>query len=354
MSSVNVVIQTAFIGDLFLAIPLLTRIRKQYPQHQIILVCKKGLGEFFLKFNIVDHTFEIEKGQSRSYNDIVKKINTFDVENVFCLHQSFRSALFSFKIKAKNKISFASSAFSRIYKKLIFNSVLLYPRHWPDVIRQMAILSPVDSELAQFIRTRDWSYLNVKNKQDGFEPIPAYFSFPRLMPLEKSKGAKRIALFPGSVWATKKWTHQGYADVAQKLMNHGNHVVIMGGPDDIQDAAAIQKYVPQIENQTGQMSLLNSSLYMQNFDLIICNDSAPAHIAASLQRPVLSLFGPTVLDFGFRPWDDLSQVIENDQLSCRPCGPHGHHQCPLGHHDCMKKIDSNRVFKKALEMLEGI
>ena len=72
-----------------------------------------------------------------------------------------------------------------------------------------------------------------------------------------------------------------------------------------------------------------------------------AHIAASLQRPVLCIFGPTVLDFGFRPWNDKSQVVE-EALLCRPCGPHGHARCPLGHHNCMKKIKAEFVYDQAL------
>lgn len=354
MKKVNVVVQTAFIGDLFLSIPLLLRLKKLYPDHETVLVCKKGLKEIFLKWNIVEHVFEVQKGKAQSYNLIAEEINQFDVHHVFCLHQSLRSALFTMKLKAQNKIGFGLTGFDRLYKKIFFNHVVPYIKAWPDVIRQMSILNPVDQELNKIIVSRDWTYLNQKTVSGGFEPIPAIFQFPKLnLDLKpQNTSQKQIALFPGSVWATKKWTHEGFGHLAKKLTQQGFRVCIMGGPDDLDDSLAIQKIAPQAEVLTGKMSLYESSMYVSQFDLIICNDSAPAHIASCIQRPVLCIFGPTVLDFGFRPWNDKSQVIE-EQLSCRPCGPHGHMQCPLGHHNCMKKISADSVYDKALTMLNA-
>ena len=120
MKRVNVVVQTAFIGDLFLSIPLLLRLKKKYPDCETILVCKKGLKEIFIKWAVVEHVFEVEKGKSQSYNTIAQSINEFDIQTVFCLHQSFRSALFTLKLKAKNKIGFGVTGFDRLYKKIFF------------------------------------------------------------------------------------------------------------------------------------------------------------------------------------------------------------------------------------------
>lgn len=351
MQKYNVVIQTAFIGDLFLSIPTLSRLKKIYPEHQTILVCKKGLGEFFLKLRWADQVFEVEKGNSKVYSQVISQINKNHIDNVFCLHRSFRSALLVFRIKAQYKIGLYSSRLEYLYKKIVFHTILQYPSKWPDVIRQMFILTPVDPQLKKMFDQGDWTYLNTKNQQQKFESIPEVFQFPvpdetRAVPVQKS-----VAIFPGSVWATKKWTHQGFAEVSKNLISKGYKIYIMGAPGDLADSEAIKNLVPEVQVLTGQMSLSDSALYIRYFDLIICNDSAPAHMAASLGRPVLCIFGPTVLDFGFRPWNNLSQVVELEDLGCRPCGPHGHRRCPLGHHDCMKKIDPNTVIATALDML---
>ena len=67
----HVVIQTAFLGDLFLALPLLRQIKNQFSGDHLILVCKNGLGEFFLHQKIVDEVIEIKKNDRDSYNKTI-------------------------------------------------------------------------------------------------------------------------------------------------------------------------------------------------------------------------------------------------------------------------------------------
>ena len=371
MQKFHVIVQTAFVGDLFLNIPTMNRLKQYYPNDKIILICKKGLSEFFVKHGLVDQAFEVDKHQRHTYNEIVKKINKLDIENIFCFHQSIRSALFCYKIKSKNKFSFSQNRYLKLdWKKIIFHRLVKYNKSWPDVIRQMSLLTVIDSVLLDHINSKDWTYLNHKNENNQFSEIPQIFKFPVLKNNQKNNQEnnqennqtilvdekhkmKKIALFPGSVWATKKWTTQGFSNLAQKLIQHGFEVTLMGSPSDQLDSQAIILKVPQIKNLTGQFSLYESVQVLNNYDLIICNDSAPAHMAAALNKPVVSIFGPTSLEFGFRPWVDLCQAIEVNNLKCRPCGPHGHVKCPLSHHDCMNKIDDHQVYQAALELIES-
>lgn len=341
----HLVIQTAFIGDLFLSIPTLQRIKSLYPEDKIILICKKGLKDFFLQTGLVDTAFEVVKNESESYRKVVEDCRSYQIENIFCLHRSFRSGYLSHQLRAKNKYGFKTW-----FSFLFFDKAIGYVKKWPDVVRQISLLSLVDSQLKEIISEKDWNFLNHPHNGTCFHQIPEVFKFKSLLPEVEIK-PKKVALFPGSVWATKKWSSQGYAYVATQLLNLGYEVFVLGGPDDVKDSEEIKQREPRVQNLTGQMKLLDSTLFLQDAALVLCNDSAPAHMAASLQRPVLSIFGPTVLDFGFRPWNDHSQVVESKNLSCRPCGAHGHKQCPLEHHQCMKDITGETVFKYALNML---
>ncbi len=137
-----VFIQTAFIGDLFLSLPTIERLKIKFPDHKMILVCKKGLSEIFLKENYFDQAFEVDKGRSSSYSKILKELNHYDIEYVFCPHRSFRSQIFTFQIRAKNKVVFKNG-----YNFLFFTQTVKYMKSWPDVIRQMMILINVDDEV---------------------------------------------------------------------------------------------------------------------------------------------------------------------------------------------------------------
>jgi heptosyltransferase II len=351
----HVVIQTAFIGDLFLSVPFLRRLKKNNPDHQIILICKKGLGQFFIHERIVDQVFEIQKGQSHSYNDVLKQLSLYHIDHVYCLHRSVRSLLLSFKMKAQKKYGFSDSFFFFSWRSLFFTRTIKYPRKWPEVIRQMSLLTLVDPSLQEIINSQDWTSFNFPLKNSlKFEAIPSEFKFNihDIESLNDKNRSRKVAIFPGSVWATKKWSALSFSELTEKLLQSGCEVFIMGGPEDVKESQTIFEANPQAKMLTGRMSLTESALFLKSMDLIICNDSAPAHMAAFFQRPVLALFGPTVLDFGFRPWDDKSQVVQNIEISCRPCGPHGHHQCPLWHHRCMKTISSDLVFIRAQKMLE--
>ncbi len=338
MSKPSIVfIQTAFIGDLFLSLPVVLRLRKKFPEHQLILICKKGLSEIFLKENYFDQAFEVEKGHSKSYSKILLELKKFNIEYVFCPHRSMRSSLFAFRIKAKNKIGFKNA-----FNFLFFNTTVEYKKSWPDVIRQMMIASTVDTELENKIQSSDWTYLNFIDHTDKFCEIPAVFAFNKQIVTKKNT----VAIFPGSVWRTKQWTISGFSEVVEALIKDNKTVLLMGGPSEKRICEEISANNPQAINYAGQFSLYESFMKLKTCDLVICNDSAPAHMAASLGIRVISIFGPTTLNLGFRPWQNESLVIENNNLTCRPCGAHGHHQCPEGHHRCMIDLRSDSVIRK--------
>ena len=202
----QVVIQTAFIGDVFLSILFFNRLRKIYQNDDIVLVCKKGVASFFLQEGLVNQLIEIEKGNNQTYKAALQQISRqHAVQNVFCLHKSFRSALFSFKIKAENRFGFKVGIGS-----LFFSKSVLYPKSWPDAIRQLSLLQLVDTELHQLLKSKDWTHLNQMN-----QPIPDLFQFKNKSQAQNKIKNKKVAIFPGSVWATKKWTEEGFSKVAQ-------------------------------------------------------------------------------------------------------------------------------------------
>lgn len=346
----HVVIQTAFIGDVFLSVPFLQHLKRLYPEDQIIYVAKKGVADFLLANKIIHQLVTIEKGQRSSYRSALEQLNQNNVMNLFCLHRSVRSSLFAFQIKAKKKYGFKSNL-----NFLFFDKTRSYPLKYPDAIRQLSLLSLVDQEINEVICAQDWSYLKYKNQHGEFDFIPDFFKINfkkgiyNIDFLEnklglKNKKNKRIALFPGSVWETKKWPTQYYTDLAKHLVQLNCEVMLMGGADELKLADEINALVPQTVVVAGKLKLSESIEFMTTLDMIVCNDSSPSHLAALIGIPVISIFGPTTLDLGFRPWSDQSYVVENLQVDCRPCGLHGHHKCPLGHHKCMIDISVDQVF----------
>jgi heptosyltransferase-2 len=80
--------------------------------------------------------------------------------------------------------------------------------------------------------------------------------------------------------------------------------------------------------------------------VVVSNDSGAMHLASVAEVPTVAIFGPTVLEFGYQPWNNMSAVVENKEINCRPCGKHGHEKCPIGTHVCMTSISANQVLEK--------
>lgn len=348
----NLVIQTAFLGDLILAIPTLRRIKEIFPQDKLIVVCKQGLGDFLLKEKVADGIVEIKKSNAQSYTTALLEIKKINVKNIFCLHKSMRSQLFTSKIKADRKIGF-SSFFDFLWGGWIFDDLVKYESHYPEAIRQFKILETTDPITLSEIHSRDYAYLN----ESSLPQIPPFFSFHRKVidaPYRNSNLVKnkiKVAIFPGSVWATKRWTTSGFIELCKLFVQNKYQVHLFGSAAEKKLCEEIAESIKDLQIFAGHLTIAETIRTLANYDLVIANDSAPTHMAAYNNTPVITLFGPTTLDQGFRPWSDKAAVIENNTLDCRPCGRHGHKECPLGHHNCMKAIEAYDVFKKAEVLL---
>jgi len=363
------IVQTAFLGDLLLGIPLYRRIRKNRPDRHLILLCRKGLGDFFLKTKLVDQVIEVQKNNSESYRLAKEKLlelqnlSEAGFEFIFTPHESLRTAFFVSPLKAEHKVTFRKK-----WNWFFFNQRISKNKEWPESLRQMSLLFPWDQELrglaeqfeslknfyskdenGRLASVPDWCSMSLRSilMQDDF-------TFSRLETqwnLHKYSDRKWIFIFPGSVWATKMWSEEGFVEVGQKFQKEGDQVFVMGGPGEEALGDRVSSQIPGSINLVGQTTIYESALLLTRGALAIGNDSASAHLASCAAVPNVSVFGPTVLKFGYRPWSSLSAVVEKDGLQCRPCGSHGHRKCPLGTHECMKNISASKVQKSCEQFI---
>lgn len=353
--------QTAFLGDLLLSVPLLKRCKQLWPDHRLALVCRKGLGSFFLKTNLVDEVFEIQKGQADSYSSIVDKLKDREINFLISPHQSLRTGFFCQQIKAKHKISFKAW-----WNLFLFSDRVQRSGDLPDAIRQLGLLTsksvPLHEELLKSIadyRIHEKPYVP---SFDGRLPAPPSWAsmslrvdvlagtadFDNLLlkyNLEGFDDKKAVLIFPSSVWATKRWTENGFVGVGQNLKQQGFQVYIMGGPGEEPLAERIAEQIPGVISLAGKTSIFESAQLIARAALVVGNDSASTHLASVCETPVVAVFGPTVLEFGYRPWSDQSYIVQKVGMSCRPCGKHGHKVCPIKTHACMKDISVENVLK---------
>lgn len=355
----NLVVQTAFLGDLLLSIPLLKKCRELWPNHKLGLVCRKGLGDFFLKTGIVDQVYEIEKGRRQSYTQVLEQLRHQNVDHLISPHESLRTVFFCAQIKAKKKVSFRNK-----WNFLVFSRREIRDLRLPDALRQMSLLSSFDADLQKDLQDYlaqakpylpderghlsappAWASMSQRAKVlaqgDLFESLKSKFS------LQGFDNGKAVLIFPGSVWATKRWTEEGFVGTGRALQAQGYQVYVMGGPGEETLAERVAAAIPGSESLAGKTKIIESAQLIARAALVIGNDSASTHLAAVCETPLIAVFGPTILEFGYRPWSAQSYVVQQVGLQCRPCGKHGHKVCPIKTHVCMKNIPAEEVLRTA-------
>ncbi|HEV7403885.1 MAG TPA: glycosyltransferase family 9 protein, partial [Chthoniobacteraceae bacterium] len=136
-------------------------------------------------------------------------------------------------------------------------------------------------------------------------------------------------LSPSTMWETKHWRAEGFAEVAQALIAEELEVVLVGGPGDRELSRRIQAACPQARDLTGQTSLGELAALVRRARLCVSNDSGVAHLAVAAGVPLAAIYGPTnPVTVG--PYRRPESVVRLD-LPCSPCNFRKLVQCPNGH-----------------------
>ncbi len=289
------------------------------------------------------NVIELEKGNAQSYLDAQKKIGSVDL--ILCPHESVRSALFVRKIPAQIRVGF-----SQWWNFWIFSHRRSRLWKYPDAIRQLSLLTCLQPELQKEIESfahYDANYLSGSR----LKSVPASVDLQLPEPADRTKNSRKVAIFPGSVWATKKWTEEGFKNLGLLFEKNAYDVLWMGSKDEMELCERLQGQVPGSISTAGKLNLWQSVETLKTCGLVVSNDSGGQHMAALYGIPTVSIFGPTVLNLGYRPWNSKASVVENSYLSCRPCGKHGHKQCPIGTHECMTSITPQSVYEAGIKLL---
>ena len=162
---------------------------------------------------------------------------------------------------------------------------------------------------------------------------------------------KYIGLCPGSRHFTKMYPEEYFVELGKMIIESGKKVVLFGGNDDIEVNARLHLKLKGSINLTNNNNLLQTAYDMKFCEAIICNDSGLMHTAAAVGVPVVAIFGSTVKDFGFAPYNSPNLILENKSLNCRPCSHIGRRSCPKHHFKCMKGIYPHLVFKSLTKIL---
>ena len=358
------ILQTAFLGDTLLSIPLAKYLSRR--GNRLGLICRKGYGGFFVATQLFEMVIEIEKGDSVSYREAQENLNIWwagsKTRVLLSPHESPRSKMFALGMRlqgeATSTVGYRDRGLAIGPSFAAYSERIARPMELPEPMRQLALLqAPIFEEHSTWI-TRITDYTKFQALPGGraadgsLLEIPEWASM-RIESLASPKREKLAILTPGSVWKTKQWTTEGFIDIGRRFVNSGREVIVTGTADEAEICQEIAMQIGEGTRSTaGEASLLETARQIGRAEIAVVNDSGAMHLAAVADTPVVAIFGPTILDFGYRPWLNQARVVEPQMpLACRPCGLHGSQICPIGTHICMKGTGAAVVWSALTSLL---
>ena len=328
----TLVIQTGFLGDLVLSLPLIRALHAARPDSPITLAVREGLGDLVRDQPGVDDTIVIRKRQSwrgQIATDVrrFRRLRRSGYDAVYLAHRSFRTGLHAWMTGARSRVGFAAAPSSWACTRTIrYDS----QRHVSE--RFLALAGSTSATPPSYV----------------VAPGPRDAAARLLSEHAVDPGVRFVALAPGSVWPTKRWTDHGFTELARWAGTRGLVVVLVGTAAEHalcqRVRAAAGSGVINLAGRTGPAELAG---ILERALALIGNDSGPGHLAAAVGTPVISIFGPTEPALGFRPLGQRVLTVDlGTTLDCRPCSVHGSRRCPQGHHRCMRDLEPSDVIDR--------
>jgi len=323
-------IQTAFLGDVVLATALVESLHTAYPQAELHMLVRRG-NEGVLEGH--PHLASVWVWDKRSkYKDLfrlIREVKAARFDAVVCVQRFAAMGLLTALSGAKIRSGFSKNPLSRFFTHQAEHR-LPDPEGRHEVERNQRLLSPFpEAKLANPFLAPSSKALAEAAPYQGDAPY--------------------ICLAPASVWATKQWPADKWAELLQLLHTGAPHhrLYLIGGPGDAPLADDILRQAgvgERAQNLCGRLSLMGSAALLAKAKRLYANDSGPIHLASAVSCPTTAVFCSTIPAFGFGPLAPDSRVVEEPVgLPCRPCGLHGHKTCPQGHFLCARSIAAAEV-----------
>lgn len=336
-------LQTSFLGDTVLTLPLVSELRRRFPVKKLTLLCTPMSRELLQDHPAIDEILVDDKrGADRGVVGLRRKaaaLATHGFTVALTPHKSLRSALMLAWAKIPQRIGFRQSRGWFLFHHLADRDAA---RH--DVERNLSVLEALGVDVSQCRPALEFPVS---------APVQASVD-DKLAGLGVTGNRLIIGVNPGSVWPTKRWSPLSFGDLIRKLREQFDcQVLLFGGAEDGEVAEMVQERCGEAAiSLIGRIGLRELGAAIRRCTLFVTNDSGPMHIAVGLGVPTVAIFCATTRELGFYPYTGKAIVVEK-ALPCRPCASHGGRRCPLGTEDCIRQIDADSVLKAVGALLCG-
>lgn len=333
---------TNWVGDSVMTIPALRALRRVLPDAEITLVVRPNAKGLFVDAEFIDDVLVYDRKSTFSPFKQMREWRKRKFDLAILFQNAFEAALIPFLAGVPRRLGYATEARQpmlthpvglpewRSSKHEVFYYLYLITA-LEQLLYQSSSLCEADPDVALT--------LSVDRRTEATRLLESYGI---------SEDRPTVAICPGSINSrAKRWPAESYAALADILIGEQKQVVIVGSGNEEDVAFEVTSKMRQKPVVlTGKTTTDQLTAILGSIDLLVTNDTGPAHIAAALGCPTLVLFGPTN-PLTTRPLSGQAEIIQHPP-DCAPCMLR---DCPIDHR-CMTAISVTEVHERSQTMLK--
>ena len=333
---------TNWVGDSLMTVPALRALRRVLPDAKITLATRPGTKGIFAEADFIDDVLLYDRKGALSVFPQIRewKRRQFDLALLF--QNAFEAALIPFLAGVPLRLGYATES-----RQALLSHPLSLPE-WRSSRHEVFYYLYLVTALEQLL----FGTSSIcEAPPDGSIEISESRKV-EARHLLSEHGVREedsvVAICPGSINSrAKRWPAEAYAALADRLIELRRQVLLIGSKDEADVSYEVEnrmQHRPIV--LTGKTSLDQITAVLAIVDLIVTNDTGPAHIGAALGRPTIVIFGPTN-PLTTRPFAPEAVVLRHPP-ECAPCMLR---DCPIDHR-CMTAITIDEVFDRAHTLLK--
>jgi heptosyltransferase I len=334
-----VLIKPSALGDILNTLPVLTALRRRFPEAHITWVVNRGYQPLLEGHSDLDATLPFDRAATRggwfatarTYGRFFRRLRDEQFDLVLDLQGLFRSALMTLATGAVRRVGLSTARegatwfYTDVVRVADFNAVHAVDRYWLVAEALGAGGRPKEFRVPIPEAARRWA---------------AEVLEPHARPW--------IVLAAGSRWQTKRWPAEHFASLVGRAQRHyGGSVLFVGGGDETELAQAAGRALPGAwHDLTGQTTLPQLAALLARADVVVANDTGPLHLAAALGRPVVAPYTCTSVRLN-GPYGAEEGAVET-RVWCQ-----GSYRKRCNRLDCMAELTPDRLWPVLCRVLEA-
>lgn len=324
------IVGPSWIGDAILSEPLLAILREPLQEPMVDVLAPPWCAPVYARMrgvrNIIENPIghrQLRLGERRA---LARTLRGNDYTRALVLPNSFKSALIPWLARIPRRVGYVGEARGM----LLTDARRLDSKALPRLVDRFVALAAQPGELVP-MPAAPVLVPDVANAADAIRALGLGTHRPVAI------------LCPGAEYGpSKRWPTEHFITLAQRFVDSGYAVWLLGSPNDRAAADPIAAAIAEVRNVCGRTDLGTAIDLLATASVVVSNDSGLMHAAAAVGRPLVALFGSSSPEYT-PPLSPLARVAKIN-IVCSPCFKR---ECPLGHFKCMRELSPNVVYDLA-------